>query len=633
MGDQAVTDLFVSYKSKDRPRVAPLVAALEADGICVWWDAHIGGGTEWRETIGRELAAARCVLVVWSNRSTGPEGSFVRDEATRALRRGAYMPVCIDPVEPPLGFGETQALPLIGWKGNSNDPRYLAVLAAVQAVLAGRERPAPPVQMPKRGIDRRLLIGGGAAAVVAAGAGGWWRMRGTDTGDNRMAVLPFANLSGDPAQAYLGDGMAEELRTALSRIPGFQIVSRLSSETVRDLDAGAAAARLDVSDILAGSIRRSADVVRVTAQLINGRTGVERWSESYDRQNQDVLSVQSDIATRVATALRNSLAPAQLAAVADVGTTNVKAHDLVLQATELGTNQDGEAVSRKVLGLLDAALALDPDYAEALAAKAGAMADIATFYTVAEKQPAAMNAAIAVARRAIALNPDLPRAYRVLGFLLKNQLRFADALTAYRRANALGTDAGALIGYSFFLAEIGHARDALAQADKAVALDPLNASAISAQGNAHYLGGDYEAAITALRRMLRVAPERFYARYYIGLSLMWLGRTDAALVEFQAMPVDDMFRNVGEAVLAARRGDRATSDAELREALKVADDQAIVIGAVHAQRGERDKAMAIIENALAQRSPDIPAIKADPMFAPLRSLPRFQQILAQLNLP
>ncbi|KQN74714.1 TIR domain-containing protein [Sphingomonas sp. Leaf62] len=628
-----MTDLFVSYKSEDRPRVAPLVAALEADGIGVWWDAHIGGGTEWRETIGRELAAARCVLVVWSNRSTGPEGSFVRDEATRALRRGAYMPVCIDPVEPPLGFGETQALPLIGWKGNRSDPRYLAVLAAVQAVLTGRERPAPPVQLPKRGIERRLLIGGGAAAVVVAGAGGWWWTRGTDSGDNRMAVLPFANLSGDPSQAYLGDGMAEELRTALSRIPGFQIVSRLSSETVRDLDAGAAAARLDVSDILAGSIRRSADVVRVTAQLINGRTGVERWSESYDRQNQDVLSVQSDIATRVATALRNSLAPAQLAAVVDVGTTNVKAHDLVLQATELGTNQDGEAVSRKVLGLLDAALALDPDYAEALAAKAGAMADIATFYTVAEKQPAAMNAAIAVARRAIALNPDLPRAHRVLGFLLKNQLRFADALTAYRRANALGADAGALIGYSFFLAEIGHTRDALAQANRAVALDPLNASAISAQGNAYYLGGDYEAAITALRRMLRAAPERFYARYYIGLSLMWLGRTDAALAEFQAMPADDKFRNVGEAVLAARRGDRATSDAELREALKVADDQAIVIGAVHAQRGERDKAMAIIENALAQRSPDIPAIKADPMFAPLRSLPRFQQILAQLNLP
>ncbi len=86
-----MTDLFVSYKSEDRARVAPLVAALEADGVGVWWDAHIGGGTEWRDTIESELNAARCVLVVWSERSTGPDGSFVRDEAP--ARCGAA-PIC-----------------------------------------------------------------------------------------------------------------------------------------------------------------------------------------------------------------------------------------------------------------------------------------------------------------------------------------------------------------------------------------------------------------------------------------------------------------------------------------------------------------------------------------------------------
>ena len=105
-------------------RVRPLVEALEADGLSVWWDAHIGGGDEWRETIARHLDEARCVIVVWSKRSIGPEGRFVRDEATRALRRHAYLPVRIDKVDPPLGFGETQALPLSGWKGNRSDPRY-----------------------------------------------------------------------------------------------------------------------------------------------------------------------------------------------------------------------------------------------------------------------------------------------------------------------------------------------------------------------------------------------------------------------------------------------------------------------------------------------------------------------------
>ena len=99
-----MSDVFVSYKAEDRARVRPLVDALEADGLSVWWDAHIGGGDEWRETIARHLDDARCVIVVWSKRSVGPEGRFVRDEAARSLKRGAYLPVRIDKVEPPLGL-------------------------------------------------------------------------------------------------------------------------------------------------------------------------------------------------------------------------------------------------------------------------------------------------------------------------------------------------------------------------------------------------------------------------------------------------------------------------------------------------------------------------------------------------
>jgi serine/threonine-protein kinase len=109
-----MTDVFVSYKAEDRARIAPLVRALETDGLSVWWDAHIGGGDEWRQTILRHLEAAKCVLVVWSKRSVGTGGNFVRDEAARALKRNTYLPVRIDKVDPPLGFGEMQALDLAG---------------------------------------------------------------------------------------------------------------------------------------------------------------------------------------------------------------------------------------------------------------------------------------------------------------------------------------------------------------------------------------------------------------------------------------------------------------------------------------------------------------------------------------
>ena len=105
-----MADVFVSYKAEDRRRIEPLVRALESDGLSVWWDAHIGGGDHWRETILKNLQSAPCVLVVWSKRSIGTEGEFVQDEATRAKRLGSYLPVCIDKVNPPLGFGEMQAL-------------------------------------------------------------------------------------------------------------------------------------------------------------------------------------------------------------------------------------------------------------------------------------------------------------------------------------------------------------------------------------------------------------------------------------------------------------------------------------------------------------------------------------------
>lgn len=135
-----MSDVFVSYKAEDRRRVKPLVEALEREGLSVWWDAHLGGGEEWRETIVEHLDAARAVVVVWSKRSVGPEGDFVRDEASRAKRRGIYIPVRIDKVDPPLGFGETQAIDVRGWGGDRANASFQALLAAVRDPPGARAR-------------------------------------------------------------------------------------------------------------------------------------------------------------------------------------------------------------------------------------------------------------------------------------------------------------------------------------------------------------------------------------------------------------------------------------------------------------------------------------------------------------
>ena len=197
-----MTDLFISYKAEDRSRVLPLVAALEDQGLSVWWDEHIGGGDDWRETILRHLETARCVIVVWSRRSVGPKGEFVRDEASRAKRQGTYLPVRIDKVDPPLGFGEMQVLDLAGWKGDTAHPRFQAVLAAVRARL-GIEDSSPSGRPHRsRAISRRSAVAGGAiAAAAVAGGGAWLLIKPSGAKVQSIAVLPFANLSGEPNQA------------------------------------------------------------------------------------------------------------------------------------------------------------------------------------------------------------------------------------------------------------------------------------------------------------------------------------------------------------------------------------------------------------------------------------------------
>src|SRR6476469_3684875 len=137
LGGLWVSDVFVSYKAEDRARIAALVEALEADGLTVWWDTQIGAGSEWRGEMEEQLDQAKCVIVVWSKRSVGPDGRCVRDEANRAQRRGTYLPIRIDDVEPPLGFGELHAISIQGWKGSRADGRYRKVIQAVRAVIAG----------------------------------------------------------------------------------------------------------------------------------------------------------------------------------------------------------------------------------------------------------------------------------------------------------------------------------------------------------------------------------------------------------------------------------------------------------------------------------------------------------------
>jgi serine/threonine-protein kinase len=474
-----MSDVFVSYKAEDRRRVKPLVEALQADGYSVWWDEQIGGGATWRHAIETELNAAKCVIVIWSKRSVGEEGTFVQDEATRAQQRHVYVPVLLDKVHLPLGFGETQALPLVGWHGNRSDSKYEAILSAVRRNVGGKPKTKTRPIVPAR-VDRRAVLAGGAVATVAViGVAGWeiFRPSAASANSDSIAVLPFQNLSGDPAQAYFSDGIAEEIRSALARIAGLKVAGSTSSEAVRNEDAQSAAKKLEVGSILTGSVRQSPSTIRVTAELIDGHTGLDKWSQDYDRSPGDAIKIQTDIAENVASALSAALGTAAKAAISVGGTANAEAQRLVLQAKELSKGPPSNEAFQRALQLLDSAIALDANYADAYASKAGLLVAYGNSYAKGADALAENRAeALRTAQTALQIAPSLPAAHRAVFAVYSSNLEIGRAYSEILRARQLAPgDSSILTTYAVFTGqELGQPDKSLSLLDQAIAMDPLN---------------------------------------------------------------------------------------------------------------------------------------------------------------
>jgi hypothetical protein len=219
-----MADCFVSYKREDRDRVEGIVAALRDTGHSVWWDADVGGGVRWREAIAAELDAARCVLVCWTSGSIGPGGAYVREEAERAKHRGVLLPLLLDRVAPPFGFGEVQALDLVDWDGRSQSPQWQTVVQATEAILQGKAPPSAVV--PRR--RRRWAWAGGFLAAGLAVIGLLADLTGLHASlckpDSLGALCRLVGLGPSSAETEAWDraksaATGESLRTYLAQYP------------------------------------------------------------------------------------------------------------------------------------------------------------------------------------------------------------------------------------------------------------------------------------------------------------------------------------------------------------------------------------------------------------------------------
>lgn len=633
-----MSDVFVSYKAEDRRRIQPLVEALQADGYSVWWDQHIEAGDDWRDAIERELDAAGCVVVAWTKRSVGPEGRFVRDEATRAQERGICVPIILDPVRIPLGFGESQAMNLRGWRGDRSDPRYQLLLAAVRRIVgqgSGHE-------LEKQGsprIGRRAVIVGSVTTVAALGLGSWAffdRRRADDTAS--IAVLPFDNLSDDPAQAYFAEGISGEIRSTLTQIPGLKVAGSTSSEAVRDDDAQTVAKKLGVTNILTGNVRQSPSTIRVTAELIDGTTGLTKWSQNYDRAPGDVIKVQTDIAKNVASALAVALTSSFRKTIAAGETSNIAAQTLVFQARNTSYQLTVPALTQS-MQLLDRAIELDPEYARAYAIKSFVANNLATQTARTPDQLAKGRAqAERYAARALSIAPKLPIARSALAFAYSLVLKVAEAIREHKIAVSLASgDPDVIRNYAFVLASTGDDQETLRYVIEARSLDPLNWVSHYAYVLALYSARRFGQAVDYALNLKRDSPAMFRFPDLLGRALLMLDRNDDAAKAFGP--------NVaGQALLAARTGNSKLALEKLA-ALASGEGQfpgffsssttleTYILARVYAQIGDKEAAFGALERAWDVRDANLIDLKVDPFLDPLRTDPRTAALIARMGLP
>jgi TolB-like protein len=427
-----------------------------------------------------------------------------------------------------------------------------------------------------------------------------------------IAVLPFVNLSADPEQEYFSDGLTEELLNSLSAINDLQVAVRTSSFSFKEHpDIATVARKLNVASILEGSVRRSAQTVRITAQLINARTGYHVWSKTYDRDLSDVLKLQTEIATAVANALKVTLLSDVSTKIELGGTRNPAAFDAYLRGSKLfGSIRDSKDLPAAISAYTDA-IRLDPSYALAFANRSRARAVDAQEEASDTAIREGFEKAMADARQSIALAPAL-----ALGHL------------------ALAPGKSQVLSESGeFAIFMGHFDVGLAAVRHAVVLDPLSRSSHAGLVDSLYLAHQYAEAITASAELMSVAPGYKAAYSFRGLAYYGLGNLKSAL-ESCRISSDYWMSQQCLAVAYDKLGRHADAEAEVAKMKAVGGDAAAYqYATIYAQWGIRSRALQWLDTAMRLPDPGLITLKTDPLLDPLRNEPRFQAIERELRFP
>lgn len=679
--------VFLSYASQDAEAAQQLCNALRAAGVEVWFDqSELRGGDAWDALIRRQIKGCYLFVPIISANTQSREEGYFRREWNLAVARTLDMvedkafllPIIIDRTSDsqamvPEKFREVQWTRLPAGANtdafvdrvrrllspDATTPMATSVRSSAlptSSTGAASTRSVPPASrsfvpwivsgllilvmgyfvVDKFVLPKRSVPEAEAPATAPAPA--------FNPPAHSIAVLPFTNMSGDKEQDYFSDGLSEELLNSLARINELQVAARTSSFYFKGehADLATIAHKLNVASVLEGSVRRSGNTIRVTAQLNNAVTGYHLWSQTYDRDLGDVLALQTDIANAVANALRVKLLGNVAAKIEVGGTRNPAAFDAYLRASNAyrrygpanlaagGLNKEG---LQSAVDAYAEAIRADPDYALAYAGRSLAFADFARALVTGPDVDDYFNKAQSDARKAIALAPDLADSHLALANFFAGSLELADAFREYERALALAPGNATLLKeYGAFVVLIGRSEAGLAAAHRLLVLDPLNSMNHFGLGVSLAFARRYGEAITAFTDAKALNPEDVSVN-------MWLGITYYLSGDFQSART--ACERAGEingpwclAMIYDKLGRHTEAETMLAKVRTIAGDRfAEGYADIYAQWGDTARALDWLETAMRNRDPYLAYTKVNPFFDPLRNEPRFQAIERALKFP
>ncbi len=479
-----------------------------------------------------------------------------------------------------------------------------------------------------------------ASVLVLVVAAAWIRYKHTQSATAAIsaasvAVLPFADLSPGHDQEYFSDGLGEEILDHLTKIPNLRVSARASAFQFKgkNEDLRVIGQRLNVANVLEGSVRRDGNRVRISARLIRADNGVNLWSDSYDRDLKEVFVVQDHIARAVASALQLKLRTGKPTATPPTpGTTDPESYETFLHARYFSHMNDKESAI-KALDYANRAIQFNPNYAPAYALRASITLQSGGMVWV-NPSEAAENARRDT-EKAIALDPSLADGYQVLSRIQSEvELNCREAEISLERARELAPGDAENLGRGAMLATCqGRQEEAIELRKQEVVLDPLRPLEYMYLAQDLRDLGRHEEALVALGKALDLNPNEGMAYEIRGEVYLAQGRLQQALAEMDKEP-EDIFRDLGRALTYHALGQSQESDSALARLISQhQDDSAYQIAQAYGYRGEVDQAFAWLNRAYKQSDPGLLWLKTDLKFKSLHKDPRYAQLLKSLNLP